>query len=234
MSQRRPFVIVLLAVFALGAVATGSAFAARGEKTPEVNPIGSFTDQSVGENEFIAKGLLGEEALKCPDALSTGGFQTSLLGTFDILFLGCKVEEAGAKLACEGLNDTNSSSVLWLGTFHLRYQGSAHTTAVLAYLIIPVHLTCKTSGLEALIEVKGCMAGQVGPTNVEIKLPESFVNTLKATGVKNEITTIENEAGTGEESCKLEAKEGTGAFAEASVVATDHIYPLTAASEIIT
>src|SRR5580693_4368417 len=151
MSQPKSFVIVVLAVFALGAVAAGSAFAARGEKTPEMNPIGSFTDQTVGTNEFVGKGLLGEEKVKCPDALSTGGFQASLLGTFDILFSGCSFEELAKVFTCAGLNDTSSSSVLWLGTFHLRYQGSAKTTAVLAYLIIPVHLTCKTSGLEALI-----------------------------------------------------------------------------------
>jgi hypothetical protein len=238
MGRFKPLVLALFAVFALGAVVAGSAFAARGEKTPEINPIGLFTDEIAPGTTpaLIGKGIFkatGE--VKCKDAPSTGGFQTSLLGTFDVLFLGCLVSEV-ILLLCTGLNDTQESSILVLGTFHLRYLNSEKKKAVIAYLIIPVHFTCVNGSTKVLVEVKGCAAGEVGPINKTIALPEFFQNTLKkvAGTTRNEITRIENEAGNGEETCTLESHEGTGAYAASAEALVDNIYPLTTTSEIIT
>jgi hypothetical protein len=238
MGRFKPLVLVLFAVFALGAVVAGSAFA-RGTDTPEINPIGLFTDEIAPGSEqpvLVGKGIfkaVGE--VKCKDAPSTGGFQTSLLGTFDVLFLGCLVSEV-VLLLCTGLNDTQESSILVLGTFHLRYLNSEKKTAVIAYLIIPVHFTCVNGSTKILVEVKGCAAGEVGPINKTIVLPEFFQNTLKkvAGTTRNTITRIENEAGNGEEECALESHEGTGAYASAAETLVDNIYPLTTTSEIIT
>jgi hypothetical protein len=234
MRRFKPLVLVLFAVFAVGAVVAASAFAARGEKTPEISPIGLFTDQVLGEPELVGKGIFSAEAaVKCKDALSTGGFQTSLLGTFDILFLGCLVKEV-ILLLCTGLNDTQESSILVLGTFHLRYLNKEKKAAVIAYLIIPVHFTCKSGETKVLIEVKGCAAGEIGPTNTPIKLPNFYQTTLKRVKTANTITRIENEAGNGEETCALESHEGTGAYAQSAEALVDDIYPLNATSEIIT
>jgi hypothetical protein len=234
MRRLKPLVLVLFAVFAVGAVMAASAFA---KATPEITPIGLFTDNTAPGTEpaLVGKGIFKKEAaVVCKDAPSTGGFQTSHLGTFDVLFLGCLVDEIEL-LLCTGLNDTQKSSILVLGTFHLRYQGPPHTTAVIAYLIIPVHFSCVGSLTTILIEVRGCAAGPVGPTNTEIKLPSFYQNTLKkvASAPENEPSVIENEAGTGTERCALESHEGTGAYSSSAETLVDNIYPLTATSEII-
>jgi hypothetical protein len=232
MRRFKPLVLVLFAVFAVGAVMAASAFA---KATPEITPIGLFTDNSAPGTEpaLVGAGIFSAEAaVKCKDAPSTGGFQTSLLGTFDVLFLGCLVDEVEL-LLCTGLNDTQKSSILVLGTFHLRYQGPPHTTAVIAYLIIPVHFSCVGSLATVLIEVRGCAAGTIGPINTDIILPSFYQSTLKRVKTANVITTIENEAGTGTEKCALESHEGTGAYKSSAEEITDNIYPLVATSEII-
>jgi len=241
MRRFKPLIVAVFAVFALGAVVAASAFAARGEKTPEINPIGSFTDATATGTtpKFIGKGLLGTSEIECfKGAESTGGFQTSLLGTFDILFKECLVDEPiVGLLLCTGSNDTaNSSSILVLGTFHLRYLSSAKTKAALLYLVIPVKFTCVKESTTAEIEVKGCAGGEIGPINTVITLPRFFQNTLKKVSgtTRNEITKFENEAGTGEESCELEANENKGTFTESAEEATGNIYPTSATSEIIT
>jgi hypothetical protein len=232
MRQKRSFGVVLLAAFVLGAVVAASAFA---KATPEITPIGSFTDHTAPGTQpaVVGAGIFkGEAAVTCEDVSSTGGFQTSLLGTFDWLFLGCLVDEVEL-LLCTGLNDTQKSSVLVLGTFHLRYLGNPKTTAVIAYLQIPVHFSCVGSLATILIEVRGCVAGTIGPTNQSIKLPSFYQSTFKRVKTANAITVIENEAGTGTERCALESHEGTGAYAAFALEMTDNIYPLTATSEII-
>jgi hypothetical protein len=204
--------------------------------TPGVLPErGAFTDEAVGSPEFVAKGLLGESAFECAHAPSLGSFITSLLGTLDVLFTGCLVNEI-VLLLCTGLMDTaGSSSMLALGTFHLRYREPAHGQSVFAFLLRPLHFTCVNGTTEVLLEAGGCIAGSIGPTNVPIKLPQYFVMTLGRSSVatRNEITKIENEAGNGEETCQLSAKEGTGAAAQASMTTTFHIFPLVADGEIM-
>jgi hypothetical protein len=238
MRRFRPLVLVLFAVFALGAVVAASAFAARGEKTPEIRPIGLFTDNSAPGTEpaLIGKGIFKSTSeVICKDAPSTGGFQTSLLGTFKVLFLGCLVSEV-LLLLCTGLSATQTSAIETVGTFHLRYLNSEKKVAVIAYLIQPVHFTCVNGSTKILIEVRGCAAGPVGPINTVVRLPNFLQNTLKkVTGTqRNEVTRIENEAGNNEETCELESHEGTGSYAVSAETITDNIYPLSEEAEIIT
>jgi hypothetical protein len=207
------------------------AVSALAKPTPEIRPIAPFTDKG-GEASLIGKGLIGSAKIKCSSSTSTGSFQTSLLGTFDILLRGCLVSQI-ILLLCTGLEDTVTSSELWLGTFHLRYRNGT-SEPVIAYLLKPVHYTCVNGSTTILIEVTGCMAGTIGPTNTVIKLPQHYTMTLKhgPTETLNEITKIENETGTGQEACILLSKEGTGAGANTSEVAVDEIFPLAAESEI--
>jgi hypothetical protein len=202
--------------------------------TPSISPIGSFSDKS-GATKLIGKSVFGGKSeVTCSSSTSTGGSKTALLGTFDMLFSTCLVNEIEL-LLCTGLSSTQTSSILVLGTFHLRYLGPPKKTAVIAYLIIPVHFSCVGSLATILIEVRGCAAGQITPTNTPVKLPSFYTNTLKRNGTttENEITVIENEAGTGTERCALESHEGTGAYASSAETITDDIYPLTATSEIV-
>jgi hypothetical protein len=201
--------------------------------TPSISPIGSFSDKS-GATKLIGKSVFGGRSeVTCSSSTSTGGLKTALLGTFDMLFSTCLVNEIEL-LLCTGLSSTQTSSILVLGTFHLRYLGPPKKTAVIAYLIIPVHFSCVGSLVTVLIEVRGCAAGQIGPVNIKVKSSEHFVATLKKVSgtTRNEITKIMNEAGTAEETCALESKEGTGAFESSAEEMTDEITP-NAESEII-
>jgi hypothetical protein len=202
--------------------------------TPEIRPVLAFTDRS-GEAKLTGRSLLGASTVKCASSRSSGAFSNSLLGSFDMLFKGCLVEELSLLLLCTGLEDTESSSILALGTFHLRYRKGATGAAVTAYLIKPVHFTCVTGSTSVLVEWKGCVAGAVGPLNRVVKSPEHFTVSLKksvSSSTLQEITKIENETGTGEEACKSEAKEGTGALESAAVELVDEIYPVSTEAEI--
>jgi len=109
--------------------------------TPGITPagaVGPFTDKS-GAVSLAAKGGLSGAEVKCASSASTGGFQTSLLGTFDVLFKECLVKVLTSLFLCTGLNATVTSSILALGTFHLRYRELTGTRSVAAFLLIPVH-----------------------------------------------------------------------------------------------
>jgi hypothetical protein len=237
MRQKRSFGVVLLAVFVLGAVVAASAFA-RGTDTPEITPIGSFTDNLAPGTKvsLIGKGIFkAASEVVCTSVPSTGSFKTSLLGSFKALIRGCLVSEV-LLLLCKGSTATEESAIETTGTFHLRYLNSAKKVAVIAYLIVPVKFTCVNGSTKLEIELRGCAAGEVGPINTEIRLPNFLQNTLKkvASTTRNEITKIENEAGNGEETCAFESREGTKSFESAALTMTDNIYALTATSEIIT
>ncbi len=236
MRRFRPLVVVLLGVFVFGGVVAVGASARKA--TPEILPVGGFTDKS-GEVKYAGKGLFGTSNIKCASSTSRDGFTNSLLGTFDLLIEKCLVSEAGSLLLCTGLGDTaGSSSILVLGTFHLRYRETGTSTkSVLAYLLTPVHYTC-VGIIEALIEWRGCLAGEVTPVNTSITLtgsPNHFTLSLKktSTATRNEITKIANEAGTALETCSLEAKQGTGPFEQLAVEAADEMFPTSTTAEIM-
>src|ERR1700692_1958290 len=236
MKQFRPLGLVLLVVFAFGAVVAASASARKA--TPEILPIAGFTDKS-GESTLASPGLfLTTNTVKCTNSVSTGAFQTSLLGTFDVLFEKCLLNSALGLFLCTGLGDTaNSSSILVLGTFHLRYRELTGTKTVVAFLIKVVHFKCIRSTEEKLILVRGGAAGEITPVNKSIALPTPFVMEMsKASGrpEHNEITKIASETGTTLETCILESSEDPGTTWEQSSEETkDEIFPKSATAEIM-
>jgi hypothetical protein len=238
MKQFRPLIVALLAVFALGAVMAAGASARKA--TPEILPVGGFTDKS-GETQFAGKGIIGTSVIKCATSTSHGGFTNSLLGTFDNLYEKCLVKEPiVGLLLCTGLGDTaNSSSILALGTFHLRYKETGTTTnSVAAFLIVPVHFTCVGGGMEVLVEVRGCVASEITPVNTSITLtgsPNHYTLPMKKSSeaTRNEITKIASETGTTLETCALEAKQGSAAFSQSAQEQSDEIFPTSTTSEIM-
>jgi hypothetical protein len=234
----RPLVVVLLGVFVFGGVVAVGAFARKA--TPEILPVAGFTDKS-GEIDFAGKGIIGASLIKCTSSTSHGGFTNSLLGTFDILIEKCLVKEPiTGLLLCTGLGDTaGSSSVLVLGTFHLRYRETGTSTnSVIAYLLMPVHYVCTGAGMELLFEWRGCLAGEVTPVNTSITLtgsPNHYTMAAKQSSeaTRNEITKIASEAGTALEACALEAKQGSAAFGQLAVGMIDEVFPTSTTSEIM-
>jgi hypothetical protein len=237
MKQFRPLGLVLLVVFAFGAVVAASASARKA--TPEILPIAGFTDKS-GPSALASPGLFGStNTVACAKSVSTGAFQTSLLGTFDVLFEKCLLSSILGLFLCTGLGDTaNSSSILVLGTFHLRYRelGTSAKTVV-AFLIKVVHFACVRGEETRLVLVRGCAAGEITPVNTPIKLPTPFVMKMTKEAAHeshNEITKIASETGTTLETCKLESSEDPGTTWEQSAEATeDEIFPKSSPAEIM-
>jgi len=222
MRQFRPLALVLLVVLAFGAVVAASASARKA--TPGINPPNVlFTDKG-GLSIFAASGVLSGAEFKCAKNESTGGFLTSLRGTFDLLFLECLIKVLSALYLCTGSNDKVTSSILVLGSFELRYREPTGTRTVAAFLITPVKFTCKEGATEKTLEVKGCGAGEITPVNKAVKTGEHFTMFMtKAAADRSEITKIANEAGNGEETCQLDASENSGTFKEAVLATTDEI-----------
>jgi len=234
MRQFKPLVLVLFAVFAFGAVVVAGASAR--PRTPSILPIGLFTDKS-GKTEFTGEGLFGTTAIKCASSTSTGGYKTSLLGTFNEIFRECLVNQL-VLLLCTGLDRNTTSNITVLGTFHLRWRDSTGTRVAVAFLIIPVHFECRNGGTEALVEVIGCAAGEITPVGQRITLPTPYLVKLEVEAgniTHNQITSIRNEEDTGFEECKLLSREGTRAFTQGGQLITgaDEIFPNSTTSEIM-
>jgi len=232
----RPLGLVLLVVFAFGAVVAASASARLA--TPGILPIAGFTDKS-GPSALASPGLFGStNTVACASSVSTGAFQTSLLGTFDVLFQKCLLSTILGLFLCTGLGDTaNSSSILVLGTFHLRYRELTGTKTVVAFLIKVVHFACVRSTETRLILVRGCAAGEITPVNKSIALPTPFVMNMTKVSKEeshNTITKIADETGTTLTTCILESSEDPGTTWEQSAEATeDEIFPKSATAEIM-
>jgi len=234
MRQFRPLVFVLLVVLAFGAVVAASASARKA--TPGITPSNVlFTDKS-GVSVFAGGSVVSGSKVECATSESTGGFLTSLTGTFDLLFLGCLVKITSVLYLCTGSNDKVSSSILVLGTFVLRYrEPTPSTKTVAAFLITPVKFECVASGSpNKTIEVMGCAAGEVTPVNKAVVTGEHFTvfMTKSASADRNEITKIETETGSTEETCQLLANENGGTFKEAAEGTTDEIVGNVSSAEI--
>jgi len=235
MRQFRPLAFVLLVVFAFGAVVAASASARKA--TPEVTPVAGFTDKS-GASNFAGAGVFGTNTVACASSTSIGTYQTTHLGTFKVLFEKCLLNKLGLFL-CTGLNTGEAtSSIVTTGTFHLRYREEGNgTKSVIAFLIKVVHFTCVKEATKILVEVRGCAAGEITPVNTEVKVGEHYTMDMKksATATRNEITRIENEAGTGLETCQLETHEEGGAagFQQSAEETKDEIFPLVVPTTIV-
>jgi hypothetical protein len=230
MRQFKPLVGATVAVLALAVTASALA-----RVTPEISVITGFTDRS-GTAEFQG---LGTDSIfrdiSCSSTTSRGAFYSSLLATFDLLFKQCLTSSLGLLFLCTGLEDTETSSILMLGTLHLRYRSGTSGPAVVALLIKPIHITCVNGTTTSLLQVRNCGVFGLGRTNVIIRLPADFTLTMRksqSSETLDEITKIENDAGTGQETCELEASEGTNAFSSDAMELTDELFPSSSEVEI--
>jgi len=192
--------MALMVVLALSSIASATASASvKPQFLPEATakvPI-VFTDKS-GISHFEIK---GGSVVTCQKDTSTGEVLGLKLGEFDILFLEC--ESLG--IACTGLADTVSGSILVLGEFHVWYVLlSTKLQTGIAFLLKEVHFECG----KILLVIRGCMAGLVKPLN---KKTNSLITELKQEKGVNDITQVLNE----EEKligCKLETSINSGVF----------------------
>jgi hypothetical protein len=212
------FRLLVLAVMGLLMLAVGLASMASAATTvllPESEV--SMKASGLGEVAFKEEGTFTE--LTCKESSGEGTMLKKLSPSeWTIIFKLCLTSFLGLQL-CTGLaNSANSSEVTIKATAHLK----KHKTGVaVVLLLLPVHFECQPANI--LFEVKGCIAGLITPINKKIKTTEHATLTFKQTGGLQEILKVLNDAETAEEECKMEAKEGTGAFKPAGETATEDV-----------
>jgi hypothetical protein len=142
MKRFRLIGLALVAVFALGAVLSASAFA-----LPEVLPFGTGTKAFTGKldsGEAVLESKSGNQ-VKCKKAEGSGGLETETLGTFKINFEECSLTVLGVNHTCTGTNTStadNTGVILSEGSFHYVFDtlGTGETLGV-AVLFLPKETT---------------------------------------------------------------------------------------------
>jgi hypothetical protein len=168
----------------------------------------SFTGINLGEPELVSAG----GTVKCAKATGSGTGLTPQLGTFLILFEGCKETTAGT--ACTGLPDTTSGNIDTIGTWHIfrgRLKiGTVVTLHKATIVFLPFHVHFSCAGGLALTLVLGCAAGLLNPVNTLAKTLEAKLLENEAKTKVNDIEEIESSEGVFT-ACSLKANANEGA-----------------------
>lgn len=133
-------------------------------------------------------------------------------GPFTINFEKCSSKAT----TCTG-SGASKGVIVVSGAFQVRWWGKAiteHKVAFMALLKEPTFTCASTS-----FTLRGCVAGNVEPVNSGLKGTVSVL--FKQEKSKQAITEVFNAAGTKEEACKMELKEGAGAFEVAGLATTE-------------
>jgi hypothetical protein len=161
--------LAILAVFALSAVVSATAFGSEISVLSKAKVSTSnlkFSGTSKKETVFTI--LNGFAKTKCPEVVTEGQQEgTGLLGTFHLHWKGCTTNLGGT---CTGLNDTaEPGTILALGTFHLVYDklgAGAELGVAMLFLLEHVHYTCEGGFVpKTLVLVLGevlCLVKPVG------------------------------------------------------------------------
>jgi hypothetical protein len=222
MQRLKTLGIAFLALLALGSIISASAASAEelqllpqpSEKSPIKYKVKS------GAVKIQTKGKT--EAIECASDTGTGAASSKRLGTFDLLLEKCLAKTSFGLELCTGLGDKeNSSSILVLGSYHLRRLSKAEPKHIMvAFLLKEVHLTCVVGVFSALFVVKGCMLGLITPVG---SLTKTNKISLKQTGGANEFTEVLNDAETATEKCILEESENEGSFTQVGWETTEEL-----------
>jgi hypothetical protein len=142
--------LALMAVFALLAAVSSSAFALELPENLPASTTRTWTGASEGKPEFKMEGVT---PIICEEATTAEGTETTSkppLGLFHIHVVGCHAEiSKGTVVKCTDLNHLTAGGILVLGTWHLVWDRKAGgsftelTTAVL-FLVEPVHFSCSS------------------------------------------------------------------------------------------
>jgi len=215
MKRLERFGVALVAVFTLGVFAATSASAAEPTKIlPEptvANPLTSVDKSGAGTLLTI-----GGSEVKCTKDTSTASFTTPNLGTFHVLFDGCKAKVPIIGTApCTGAVGDVKEQILLLGTVHyvlaLLTEGTkTKLVAALAFLFEEFHFTCEALGQKQLILVKGCAAALAEPVEKLTKITKDVFKEIKS-GDSNILEILMEEA-TKEIRCDTLTSVNGGAF----------------------
>ncbi len=139
-----------------------------------------------------------------------GEFATK--GPFNINFEKCSFKGS----TCTG-SGAGKGVIVVLGTFQLRWWGKEITEHKVAFMALlkEASFTCGVINFK----LRGCVAGNVEPVNSGLK--STFSVLFRQEKGKQEIAEVFNAAGTKTEACKMELKEGEGAFEVAGLATTE-------------
>jgi len=140
-------VIVVVAVFAFGALMASMAFA-----LPEISKQGQWTGKS---KAGTTPTLTAAKKIVCKSATSAGGDTSASLGTFTIHFIEC--EEPELKVKCNSLGDA-AGHILTGGEYHLVWDSLTTLGVAILFLPKPLHLEC-TSLVLILVESRTAAGG---------------------------------------------------------------------------
>jgi hypothetical protein len=188
--------LTLFAIFAMSACAAATA-SAENKLLPlgtVANPV-TFKVKS-GAGKLIGNGL----EIKCTSDKGTGSVTSERLGAFEVTFEGC-TGLLGVK--CSDLSVADSvGTITVMGEFHQRMGLTGQPLGLILFLILHLHVLC--GGVLSL--VLGCVVGKLEHVNELVSAEKILV---LAPGGVQEITSADNEAETGMESCALTAETGT-------------------------
>lgn len=125
------------------------------------------------------------------------------------------------KCSSKGITCTGSGAskgvILVSGTLQLRWWGKAITEHKVAFMasLKEAIFTCASISFT----LRGCVAGNVEPVNSGLK--STFSVLFKQEKGNQAISEVFNPAGTKTEACKMELKEGAGAFEVAGLATTE-------------
>jgi len=160
--------IVLIAVFALGAMASAPAFGAIEVLNKNHEKINSGLKAS-GHTATTTKLeiLEGFAETKCPEVLYEGEQTSARLGVFHLHWHKCTTSLGGT---CTGLGD-ETGLVLALGTAHLvedKLTSEGTLGAAALILVEPTHYACKVGFVTTLINVSGEVLCLVSPLTLTL------------------------------------------------------------------
>jgi hypothetical protein len=204
MRQLKFVATAVTAVFSLAAVtaAMASAAATLPNVLPEATALEPITSTGSSGKSAFGDGLeqVTSEKSKAKE------LQVLLkLGTFDLLLEGTK-DELGT--ACTGLEDTETGSILVLGTFHyFDFNRGGQLLVAVGLLLLPVHFSC---GSAILVIEHGCLAGAINtPLNTT---SSSLTIGLTQKSGNNEIITVLNAENTAAFNCEFLASQNEAEF----------------------
>jgi len=191
--------LAIFAVFALSACAAATASAEETRFLPE------------GTTKFTVKSGAGkltspEAEIACLSDSGKGEITSKRLGTFEVEFKDC--EEPKLKVKCSSLEHKDSLGlILVMGEFHLRMglTSEGQPLPLIAFLILHLHILCSI----LLLLVLGCVVGKIDG-NLTLLLSSLLVLLATKAGEKNinELTSVDNDAETTMETCKLTVEQG--------------------------
>jgi len=204
--------VAILAIFAIGAVASATASA----EELRLLPLGTTTNPvkfnvTSGAGELVS----GASKLVCQKDKGTGEATSARLGKFRVTFEECK--EEALKVSCRGLADL-PGNITAEGEFHLRRLLGTEQKHIVVFFLLPnVHASCSI----VLIKLSGCLAGLIKPIN---ELKKELAIGIEVSAGKQVILEADTDGElTGMETCgplKVARNEGTAENGTESTVET--------------